>query len=140
MTFFLGKYYSMFINYIKARDENLLENLYASVPEIMHKNIIAWLDELVSENGLLRLVYEQTVEDLKQLEETLNELVDKNTSSDYYAAGNIKKAIRTIEEADILAFLSRKGILPKYGFPVDSVELQTNPSGYGYTNSSKLRL
>ncbi|MBQ6944579.1 MAG: DEAD/DEAH box helicase [Ruminococcus sp.] len=139
-TFFMGKYYDLFVRFIRSRDEMLLNNLYDSVPQQMHKHINEWLDNLVSENGELRMVYEQTVEDINQLEESLRELVDNDTAACYHGAANIRNAIRTIKEINILTFLSRKSILPKYGFPVDSVELQTNPSGYGYNNSSKLRL
>lgn len=139
-TFFLGDYYALFTRYIKARDEILMENLYESVPQHMHLHINQWLDDLVSPDGDLRMVYEQTVDDIKQLEETLKELVDNDTAAGFYAAGNVKQSIRAIKETNILTYLSRKSILPKYGFPVDSVELQTNPSGYGFNNSSKLRL
>ena len=33
---------------------------------------------------------------------------------------------RTIADEDVLSFLSRKAVIPKYGFPVDAVELDTN--------------
>lgn len=34
--------------------------------------------------------------------------------------------IRTYEQESIISFLSKNNILPKYGFPVDTVELETN--------------
>jgi ATP-dependent helicase YprA (DUF1998 family) len=33
---------------------------------------------------------------------------------------------RTLEQSDVLSFLSRKTVIPKYGFPVDVVELDTS--------------
>jgi superfamily II DNA or RNA helicase len=37
---------------------------------------------------------------------------------------------KTIAEEDVLSFLSRKAVIPKYGFPVDVVELDTHRIGY----------
>src|SRR5262249_9059105 len=37
----------------------------------------------------------------------------------------------TIAEEDVLSFLSRKAVIPKYGFPVDVVELDTHRTGTG---------
>lgn len=139
-TFFMGGYYNLFVEYIKSRNSFLMENLYKSIPGHMHCNIELWLDNLTSEDGELQTVYSQMTDDINQLEEALKEFVNNDTASGYYGAANIKNAIRTIKETNILTYLSRKSILPKYGFPVDSVELQTNPSGYGFNASSKLRL
>lgn len=139
-TFFMGEYYKMFIRYIKSGDKMLLDTLYASVPVSMHNHIKEWLDNLVSKDGDLHIVYEQTMDDINQLNDSLNSFIENDTEKGYYSAGNVKNAIRTIKETNILTYLSRKSILPKYGFPVDSVELQTSPSSYDYIRSSKLRL
>lgn len=41
-------------------------------------------------------------------------------------ADGYKFTIRTLRTQDLLGYLARKNLLPKYGFPVDTVELQTN--------------
>jgi len=46
---------------------------------------------------------------------------------------------RTIADEDVLSFLSRKAVIPKYGFPVDVVELDTNRIRTGQ-ESSKVTL
>ncbi|OHV62900.1 DEAD/DEAH box helicase [Pseudofrankia sp. BMG5.36] len=38
------------------------------------------------------------------------------------------KIIRTLEERDLIGLLANRNILPKYGFPVDTVELRVNHS------------
>lgn len=38
-----------------------------------------------------------------------------------------ERRINTYEQEPIISFLSRKNILPKYGFPVDTVSLEINP-------------
>lgn len=45
---------------------------------------------------------------------------------DYRTARWAKDRGDTIEQEDVLSFLSRKGVIPKYGFPVDVVELDTH--------------
>jgi len=47
---------------------------------------------------------------------------------DYRAADWAKRRANTIAKEDVLSFLSRKAVLPKYGFPVDVVELSTQSS------------
>jgi len=45
---------------------------------------------------------------------------------DYPTAEWAKKRANTIAREDVLSFLSRKTVIPKYGFPVDVVELDTH--------------
>ncbi len=44
---------------------------------------------------------------------------------DYQTADWARKRAKTIASDDVLSFLSRKAVIPKYGFPVDVVELDT---------------
>ena len=46
-------------------------------------------------------------------------------TEDYDTAKWAKMRAKTIAEEDALSFLSRKAVIPKYGFPVDVVELDT---------------
>ncbi|WP_280506187.1 DEAD/DEAH box helicase, partial [Nocardia farcinica] len=39
--------------------------------------------------------------------------------------GRLQKTLRTIRERQLLGYLANKNVLPKYGFPVDTVELRT---------------
>lgn len=45
---------------------------------------------------------------------------------DFRKANWAKERLQTIEREDVLSFLSRKAVIPKYGFPVDVVELDTH--------------
>ena len=42
----------------------------------------------------------------------------------YREAGQVQRRLRTVRKESTLNFLSRSAILPKYGFPVDTVELE----------------
>jgi hypothetical protein len=50
---------------------------------------------------------------------------EARTKRDYKTAEWAQKRANTIAGEDVLSFLSRKAIIPKYGFPVDVVELDT---------------
>jgi len=55
--------------------------------------------------------------------------------------GIIQGEIRTLKQEKIISFLSRFNIIPKYGFPVDSVELSTKLSQQNKWNrNDSLRL
>ena len=45
-----------------------------------------------------------------------------------YLANRISFSLRKVREKNILNYLSARNILPKYGFPIDSVELITDPA------------
>lgn len=45
----------------------------------------------------------------------------------YLEAGRVNKRMSTIAGEKALNFLSRKAVIPKYGFPVDVVDLDTRP-------------
>jgi hypothetical protein len=53
--------------------------------------------------------------------------LEKDTAAkgDYKTAEWAKDRAETIASEDVLSFLSRKAVIPKYGFPVDVVELDT---------------
>lgn len=87
-----------------------------------------------------RELFSAEINDINQLEKYADELIKSGTPQELKTAANVGYAVNTIKDTDILSFLSRKSILPKYGFPVDSVELFTSPASYGYQNTSKLRL
>ena len=48
---------------------------------------------------------------------------------DFGTAGWAKRRIHTLSRESTLSFLSRKGVIPKYGFPVDVVELDLQHGG-----------
>lgn len=50
---------------------------------------------------------------------------------DYRRADRAKSRLRTIADEPAIVFLARKAIIPKYGFPVDVVELHTGASKAG---------
>ena len=116
-------------------DPELLDALRQIVPDDMHKETglrdDIWIDKIA---GL-----ESRFADV-ECEICLDYLEMGQIRQRYYDAGKdklsarIKSRMDTIKEEKTLVFLSRKAVIPKYGFPVDVVELETrssdgNPTG-----------
>lgn len=81
-----------------------------------------WLESLLSKDnsnpGVLTKAIEEYKYEVGILEAAKEEAQRANERSDYLIS-----RIRVYQNEDILSFLSKKNVLPKYGFPVDTVEM-----------------
>ena len=113
-------------------NSTLKHSLLAIVPSSMHSkcrlNDDTWFDEICGPTSRLAFAeYEVSSEYCRM----------KNLRQEYFEEGldkflgRIKRRMDTIAEEDSLSFLSRKAIIPKYGFPVDVVGLDTHPDKLG---------
>lgn len=108
----------------------LKEYLYHAIPENIQDDFfignfgwIKWLfDEPEEDYPSLKIVRELYLNDIEELKKAKERAKDEE-KPDQFA---IAKRIRNYEEEKIISFLSRSNILPKYGFPVDTVALETN--------------
>ncbi len=103
---------------------NLKETLLRIVPLEMHRLVgiedETWLVKIAGEDSRLALVEAEVCADYSEMETLLEEKKEQNK---FREAGRIKGRMETIANEDALSFLSRKAVIPKYGFPVDVVEL-----------------
>jgi ATP-dependent helicase YprA (DUF1998 family) len=84
-----------------------------------------WVDYLVKDGeGALVIAESNVKEIIAELEELKKKLDQERRPSD-----NILKIQNTYLKKDILSFLSSSNVLPKYGFPVDVIELDILHSG-----------
>lgn len=58
----------------------------------------------------------------------------------FNVADRFEKVLKTILGRDLLGYLANHNVIPKYGFPVDSVELRTDFSSAQYSVGAKLDL
>lgn len=82
-----------------------------------------WLEEFIGENGqFTRIIneFEQNVDFLKK------EYEKAMRARDEKAASVFNRKLDRYQKNDLIDFLVRGNILPKYGFPIDSVELTQN--------------
>ncbi len=114
-------------------DRDLRNSVGRIIPDSMHEEIglidDAWIDKIAGTQSRLANFEAEACADRNELEE----LIEKSSAKrDFYKSGRLLKSKITIEKERTLTFLSRKAIIPKYGFPVDVVELDTrNREGPG---------
>lgn len=92
-----------------------------------------WVDELIA---LLERVTDEFVEEVEIMK---NLELDASKAGKHPLAQRYKSVGNTLRERNLIGFLANRNILPKYGFPVDSVELRTN-FGLGQSNGKLLDL
>lgn len=79
----------------------------------------SWVDKLCD---LLAIAEQEIQSDIA----TYRALIDEAIAAKNLAfGGRLQKTLRTIESRQLLGYLANKNVLPKYGFPVDTVELRT---------------
>ena len=119
--------------FCESNGKMLSERLEDIVPESMYQKlglknfnnerVDKWIDKISGRQSRIALVEKEVSQDIGVLKKMLADnrmLLDKDL-------GLIAKRINTIAGEQSLAFLSRKAVIPKYGFPVDVVELDTHP-------------
>ena len=118
---------SDFKDFCRNNDE-LYESICLVVPPNMHAetglNNGKWVEEIAGPESRFAYAEREICADYCQMREMREEYHQKR--DDWYA-GQMGRRMKTITEERILTFLSRKAIIPKYGFPVDVVELDTRP-------------
>ena len=81
-----------------------------------------WIERIGGSDSRLGLAEAEVCSEYLELEEIESAAVDQR---DYRKAERVKKRMDTVAGWSTLEFLSRKAVIPKYGFPVDVVELHT---------------
>ncbi|MFA7168410.1 MAG: DEAD/DEAH box helicase, partial [Sphaerochaetaceae bacterium] len=115
--------------YLDEHPEGLGEALWRIAPSGLHDmlDLEGWgfIEDLYydgydcPEKGLMTKAASAVLADVRELEEVSRDLFEKGQRVDA-----IRNLIRTIKARPIIDFLSTHNIIPKYGFPVDVVELQ----------------
>ena len=102
----------------------LKEAMSSIVPENMHGRVglddDAWIVNIVGEDSRLALAEAEVCADYAGMEALRRECFEQGRDS---WVGRIGRRMKTIADERTLNFLSRKAVIPKYGFPVDVVEL-----------------
>ena len=110
------------------KEGNLLALLKRIVPPEMHGPLLdesKWIAAIAGDHnsdgdyGLLAKAEKMACDDYLSLEMRYKAAENENSKR----PDRIESRMKTIAEEGVLNFLSRKAIIPKYGFPVDVVEL-----------------
>lgn len=133
--------------YLADRPEVLCQLLLHSIPARMHDRLglsdWSWTDKLCGENGVLEIAVEDFRNTVKEMERE-RDLCRRRHDDE--AAGAWSRSLRNFRcsredncgKKSLISFLVRNNVLPKYGFPVDTVELIPNISDMGRSKSLQL--
>lgn len=119
--------------FLESKPELLKKYLFSVVPVDLQNhfeiNTFGWINQLFNnsneKSGLCNIVLDKYNEDLNTLEKAKEKLISENKNG----VDRIIRSIKTIKNQRIIDFLSKNNLIPKYGFPVDTVELQGASSG-----------
>ena len=119
-----------------GRDGDLKRSLRKIVPKRLYAQLglegSDWVDRVAGPDSRLALVEAEVCDDYLSMDEARRKLIrrslDGNQPSGWTSrVGRLEKRMKTIARERTLNMLSRKAVIPKYGFPVDVVELDTRP-------------
>ncbi|MBN8208917.1 DEAD/DEAH box helicase [Bacillus sp. NTK071] len=110
--------------FLLQKPSHVLKSLKRVIPDTLYNvydlNNWGWVRTFSSkEKGILQKTKDIYEKDLKELYEMREENYKQQKDSSYMI-----KMIKTIKDKPLIGFLSSHNVLPKYGFPVDVVELQ----------------
>ncbi|MCY4421422.1 MAG: DEAD/DEAH box helicase [Gammaproteobacteria bacterium] len=114
-----------FKSFCQGKD-NLLDSLREIIPKSMRNRVgledDSWIEKIVGEGSRFASVEAEVCADYCEMKLLRKKYFDEGKDN---WVGRIGKRMKTIEEESTLNLLSRKAVIPKYGFPVDVVELDT---------------
>ena len=118
---------SNLVDFLQRHKIKLEDSLRSIIPPAMIGKVGinngTWIQHIVGEGSRFALAEMEVSSDFQAVKKLQKDSV---TREDYSTAGWAKRRAQTIAREDTLSFLSRKTIIPKYGFPVDVVELDTH--------------
>ncbi len=125
-NFFFGDDFGpdVFHEYLKQQPASLLDSIKNVVPQQLWGELgileWGWVEPLFdNESGVLARAAAEAVNDIVELELLREESYQEGKGNvDYYT-----RLINTIKDKNLINYLASKNVLPKYGFPVDVVEL-----------------
>jgi hypothetical protein len=103
--------------------ESLRRVLPAEVQRAIGVETGAWAEELCDQ---LERVRAELAEDVSQFAERRQQAFDAGKDT---LAGMYGRTIATLRDRPLIGLLANRNVLPKYGFPTDTVELRTIYSG-----------
>ena len=110
--------------FLAAKPDSLRDSLQRIVPIELHDRLQlddwGWTSGLFdTDSGVLSKAADEVTTDVEALHRAREQLIERNKPSDF-----ILRRINTILDRYLINHLSSRNVIPKYGFPVDVVELQ----------------
>ncbi len=112
--------YELLVDLIKTPSperDSLYDLLSKSIDNVSSYN---WEDEFIGDNGILKCVVEEYKENVKEIQAIINACYEERNAD---KAKRAERSLTKYQAKELIDFLVRNNILPKYGFPIDTVEL-----------------
>jgi len=127
------------VDSLKEVPNEVVQYLQQVVPNTLNSSIHAFIEEY--RNVLLPEVARLYQADIEEYNHAISMEDSKPEKKNYSLLNWLDKVRQTYQQEQILVFYSRYNLIPKYGFPVDTVTLFTDFMTQGYkNNNSKLML
>lgn len=113
-----------------------LKNIFSkSLQEAFGVDDWKWVeDRLFSENGNLVLSKNKWMDDITEIDKIKNSYFEEGKSIE-----SISRILRTYLKRGVIDFLASNNVLPRYGFPIDTVDLDTLHAGEAANNVTLCR-
>ncbi|MEN3038475.1 MAG: DEAD/DEAH box helicase [Candidatus Kryptonium sp.] len=121
--------------YIKSKPISILTSLTRIIPQNLHNTFGIknwdWVDKLIGEDGTLTIADKKIRDEFDHVKNYYkNKEEEWKTTKDQPKRNKINdemdwadKRLREIKERQLIDYLASNNVIPKYGFPVDVVEL-----------------
>jgi len=132
----------LFREYLKSKPKGLQEALIRILPQQKIKELRiddwSWITKIFNEDGsgFLDKAENDLTHEVNAFTQLQKEAAEKEN---YSQAKKYQGIVRQILSREILGYLGSRNVLPKYGFPIDVVELKTNHL-LGINNSNDIEL
>lgn len=120
----------VFKQYLQSKPGDLKAYLHRALPAVLCQKFavdsFGWIDGLLGEEGVLTKAIAEYEYEVGILNEAIRAAIEKRHRVD-----RLFERVRVYQNENILTFMSRKNVLPKYGFPVDTVEMTITGNNTG---------
>ena len=118
-----------FCRYLRTQPADLKEYIRRFLPPALLEkysvDTYGWLNGIIGEDSENPGVLTKAVAEYEYEVGILNSAIEEAIRNKHNV-DRLMSRVRVYQNEDILSFLSRKNVLPKYGFPVDSVEMSVS--------------
>lgn len=113
--------------YLDSKPQELLDTIHRvfddNICEQLRVDDWGFVNELVGDDGKLVIAIKERETDIAGLLELKSNVNANSTDRELGIARAVTKLIETLNDESSINYLSAKGVLPKYGFPIDTVSL-----------------
>ena len=112
--------YELLVDLIKtpsSERDALYDLLTKSIPNV---SSYKWEEEFIGDNGILKCVVKEYKENVKEIQAIIDTCYEERNAD---KAKRAERSLAKYKAKELIDFFVRNNILPKYGFPIDTVEL-----------------